>query len=204
MADQFGRAGRRADLARLLHATLVAHGMDPLDGAARAIIDQRVAQLSAELGVSETAALRQIDDRLVIEMAVNTSNTWHASQVANEAAGGVAVPVPAADAGQLVMGLAMAVGQMVREVYGELPASVGEPLDALGELGAALREASEAEPGLLAEVTLETLSTAQRTLQAASAGVADGTVPVVVADSARPQFARQLLADSELARRLQP
>jgi hypothetical protein len=114
------------------------------------------------------------------------------------------VSVPAADAGQLVMGLAMAVGQMVREAYGELPASAGEPLDALGELGAALRAATQPESGLHAEVTLEVLSTAQRTLRRAAAGVADGTVPVIVADSARPRFARQLLADAELAERLQP
>lgn len=204
MADHFGRAGRRADLARILHATLVEHGMAPRDGAARAIIDQKVAQVAAELGVSEAAALKHVADRMVIELAVNTANTWHASQVADEVASGVVVPVPASDAGQLVIGLAMAVGQMVREAYGELPASVGEPLDALGELGAALRAAAEAEPALLAEVTLETLSTAQRTLRAAASGVADGTVPVVIADSARPQFARQLRADSELARRLQP
>lgn len=204
MADQFGRAGRRADLARVLHSTLVQHGMAPRDGAARAIIDQKVAQVAAEMGMSEVAALRLFDDRMVTELAVNTANSWHASQVAAEVAGSVVVQVPAADAGQLVMGLAMAVGQMVREAYGELPASAGEPLDALGELGAALRAATEAEPALLAEITLEALSTAQRTLRAAAAGVADGTVPVVIDDAARPQFARQLLADSELARRLQP
>lgn len=204
MAGQFGRPGRRADLARILHSTWDARGMAPLDGAARGIIDRKVAQVAADLGVSEAAALKHIDDRMVIELAVDTANMWQASQVADEVAGGVAVPVPAADAGQLVMGLAMAVGQMVREAYGELPAAAGEPLDALVELGAALREAMAAEPALLAEVSLETLSTAQRTLRAAAAGVADGTVPVLVADSARPQFARQLLADSELARRLQP
>jgi predicted transcriptional regulator len=178
--------------------------MSPRDGAARAIIDQKVRQVAAELGVSEAAALNHVDDRKVIELAVSTANTWHASKTADEVASGVVVRVPVPDAGQLVMGLAMAVGQMVREAYGELPASAGEPLDALGELGAALRVATEAERGLLAEVTLETLSTAQRTLQAAAAGVADGTVPVVIVDAARPQFARQLLADSELAQRLQP
>lgn len=204
MADQFGRPGRRADLARILHSTWVDHGMAPLDGAARGIIDQKVAQVAADLGVSEAAALKNIDDRMVIELAVNAAHTWHASLVADEVAGGVAVPVPVADAGQLVMGLAMAVGQMVREVYGELPVSAGEPLDALGELGAALREATAAEPALHAEVSLGTLSIAERALRTAAAGVADGTVPVVVADSARPQFARQLLADAELTRRLQP
>lgn len=96
----------------------------------------------------------------------------------------------------------MAVGQMEHEAYGELPAYAGEPLNALGELGAALREATATGPVLLAEVSLGTLSTAERALRAAAAGVADGTVAVVVADSARPQFARQLLADSELTRRL--
>lgn len=204
MGDHFGRAGRRADLARVLHATLVEHGLAPRDGAARAILDEKVAQVAAELRVSEAAALKHVDDRMIIELAVNTANTWHAAKVADEAASGVLVQVPAADAGQLVLGLAMAVGPMVRQAYGELPASAGEPLDALGELGAALRAAMEAEPALLLQVTLETLTTAQRTLRAAAAGVEDGTVPVVIADSARTQFARQLLADSELARRLQP
>lgn len=204
MADHFGRAGRRAELARTLHATLVDHGLAPIDGAARAIIDQKVTQLAAELGLSELAAVRQFADWMVVKLAVNTANNWHAAQVADEVAGGFDVPVPAADAGQLVMGLAMAVGQMVREVYGELPASAGEPLDALGELGAALRTATEPEPALQAAVTLETLSTAERTLRRAAAGVADGTVPVVVADAARTRFARQLLADAELAARLQP
>jgi hypothetical protein len=204
MADHFGRAGRRADLARVLHAALVQHGMAPRDVAARAIIDERVEQVAADLGVSEAAALKQLDERMVTALAVNTASTWHAARVADEVAGGVVVPVPTADAGQLVMGLAMAVGQMVREVYGELPASVGEPLDALAELGAELRSASERASDVYIEATLETLSTAQRTLSRAAAGVADGSVPVVIADSARPQFARQLLEDAELAKRLQP
>lgn len=204
MSDEFGRPGRRADLAMILHSTWIEHSMAPGDGAARTIIDGKVAQVAADLGVSEAAALKHIDNSMVIELAVNTANTWHAAQVAYEVAGTVDVPVRAADAGQLVMGLAMAVGQVVREAYGELPASAGEPLDALGELGAALRDATDAEPALLAQVSLETLSTAQRTLQAAAAGVADGTVPVVVANPSRPDFARQLVADSELARRLQP
>lgn len=204
MANHFGRAGRSADLARVLHTTLIAHGMAPRDGAARTIIDERVAQVAANLGISEAAALRQIDDHMVMEQAVTTANTWHASQVADEVARGVGVSVPAADAAQLVVGLAMAVGQLVREAYGDLPASVGEPLDVLGELGAALRTLCEAEPHLHAEATLEALSTAARALTAAAAGVADGSVAVVIADSERPRFARQLLADSELARRLQP
>lgn len=41
--------------------------------------------------------------------------------MADEAAGELAVPVPAADTAQLVMGLAMAVGQIVREAYGDRP-----------------------------------------------------------------------------------
>ena len=204
MPDQFGRSGRRAQLARILHSTWIERGLAPRASVARAVIDHQVAQVAADLRISEAAALKHIDGRMVSELAVNTANRWHASQLADEAAGDVEVSVPATDAGQLVVGLAMAVGQMIREAYGELPASAGKPLDALGELGAALREATAAEPALLADVSLETLSTAQRTLRAAAAGVAEGTVPVVIADSARPQFARQLLADSELAGRLQP
>lgn len=204
MPEEFGRPGRRADLARLLHTTLIERGMAPLDGAARAIIDEKVTQVATELGISQPAALRQLDDHLVVALATNVADNWHASKLADHAAGDFAVPVPAADAAQLVMGLAMAVGQLVREACGELPASAGEPLDALCELGAALRTATEPHEGLRADVTLETLSIAQRSLQRAAAGVADGTVPVVIADGHRPQFAAHLAADAELAARLQP
>jgi hypothetical protein len=204
MADHFGRAGRRADLSRLLHTTLVRHGTTPLDGSARATIDARVAQVAAELGMSEAAALKRFDDRLVVALAVNTANAWHAQHVAAEVASGVLVEVPAADAGQLVMGLAMAVAQMVQQVYGELPASVGEPLDALCELGSALRRASVMADAPPATVTLQTLATAHRTIGVAADGVADGTVPVVLLDSERPQFATQLYEDARLARELQP
>jgi hypothetical protein len=204
MADYFGRAGRRADLAKVLHTTLVAHGMAPLDGSARGTIDEKVAQVAADMGISETAALKHFNERNVAELAVNTANEWHAAHVADEVAGDLVVSVPASAAGQLVMGLAMAVGQMVREVYGDLPASAGEPLDALCQLGSALRVATEPYETLAADVTLQTLTIAQRTLRVAAAGVADGSVPVIVAESARPHFAQQLAEDAQLARRLQP
>jgi hypothetical protein len=134
MPDQFGRPGRRADLARLLHATLIEHGTAPLDGAAGTMIDEKVEQVASELGISEAAALKQLDDHLVIALATNTAHNWHAAHLADEAAGELAVPVPAADTAQPVMGLAMAVGQIVREAYGDLPAADGEPLDALCKL----------------------------------------------------------------------
>jgi hypothetical protein len=204
MPDQFGRPGRRADLARLLHTTLIERGMAPLDGAALAIIDEKIAQVATDLGISRAAALRQLDDHLVVALATSVADNWHASKLADHAAGDFVVPVAAADAAQLVMGLAMAVGQLVREACGELPASAGEPLDALCELGAALRAATEPHQRLQADVTLEALSIAQRSLQRVAAGVADGTVPVVIADANRPQFAAQLVADAELAARLQP
>ena len=101
------------------------------------------------------------------------------------------------------MGLAMAVGQMVRQVYGELPASVGEPLDALCELGSALRTTRQADAPPV-PLTLQTLTIAHRTLRVAADGVADGTVPVVAPDSARPKFAAQLYDDARLAKELQP
>ncbi len=97
----------------------------------------------------------------------------------------------------------MAVGQLVREAFGELPASAGEPLDAIGDLGIALRDALK-DGDMITEVTLQTLSHARSALLAAAAGLADGTVPVVVDDAARPQFARHLYADAVLALRLQP
>lgn len=204
MPDQFGRPGRRADLAALLYAALIERGMAPLDGVARAMIDEKVAQVANDLGISEPAALKQLQDHLVVALATNIADNWHAAQLADDAAGEFSVTVPARDAAQLVMGLAMAVGQIVREAYGELPAAVGEPLDALCELGAALQAAAEPHEGLQAAVTMETLSVAQRSLQRAAQGVADGTVPVVIANAHRPQFAEHLFAAAELAARLQP
>ena len=44
------------------------------------------------------------------------------------------------------VGFAMDVGRLVREAYGDRPASVGEPLDALYELGAALRAPTPPRP----------------------------------------------------------
>lgn len=204
MADHFGRPGRRADLGRVLHETLIAHGLSPLEGTARATIDQKIAKVAAELGVSEATALKHFNERLVAESAVNTAHEWHAAQVAEEVAGDLPVAVPATAAGQLVMGLAVAVGQMVREVYGDLPAAVGEPLDALCQLGSALRDATAVDEALPAEVTLQTLTISHRTLRAAAAGVIGGTVPVIVPDSARPQLAAQLNQDAQLALDLQP
>ena len=204
MTDQFGRAGRRADYARLLHQTLVEHSLSPLDGSARAIIDGKVAEGAAESGLTEAAALGHLSREIVVELAVSMANGWHASQVADEVASALEVDVPATAAAQLVMGLAMAVGQLVREAYGDLPASVGEPLDALCELGAALRAPTRGSDTADAQVSLQTLSVAHRALLRAAAGVADGSVPVVLADGSRPQFARQLEDDAELAKALQP
>ena len=105
MPDQFGRPGRRADLARRLHATLIERGMAPLEGAARAIIDGKVAQVAADLGISQAAALKLLDDELVVALANGVANTWHASKLADLAAGEITITVQAADAARLVMGL---------------------------------------------------------------------------------------------------
>lgn len=204
MADHFGKPGRRADLARLLHATWVEQGLGPLDGAARATVDRRIAEVAHNLRVSEVAALRHFRDEDVLALARETAAHWHAAGAAEDAAGDVTVEVPTESAAQLVMGLAMAVGQLIRELYGELPAAAGQPLDALCELGLALRDASREEMSSFAETSLQTLTIAHRSLRAAADGVADGSVPVVVADSARPAFARQLYEDAQLARDLQP
>lgn len=86
MSDQFGRAGRRADLARLLQASLMERGCSVGRGGA-AMIDEKVAQVASRLGMSEAAALKHFRDREVVELAVNTADAWHASQVAEEVAG---------------------------------------------------------------------------------------------------------------------
>jgi hypothetical protein len=113
------------------------------------------------------------------------------------------VQVPAESAAQVVMGLAMAVGQLIRQPYGELPASAGQPLDALCELGSAVRDAANPQTPM-AETSLQTLTIAHRALETAAQGVADGTVPVVIPEQDRPPFAKQHFEDAQLARDLQP
>lgn len=46
----------------------------------------------------------------------------------------------------------MAVDQLVREAFGELPAAAGEPLDAIAEFGIALRDALK-DGDIITEVT---------------------------------------------------
>jgi phage-related tail fiber protein len=201
MTEPLGRRGRRADLAEQLHNALRAKGLATLRGATRAIIDRRVTQVAQQMRMTEASALKHFGEREIGLLAESTAAEWHAMQAVADAASQIAVTVPARDASQLVMGLAMAVGQLVREIYGELPAAAGEPLDALCELGAALRD-SLVDGDITAEVDLETLSAAQQALRQAAAGVADGSVPVVLADTARAGFAKQLQADAELAQEL--
>lgn len=195
MTEQFGRPGRRADLAKQLHDALLEKGLVALPGATRVMIDLTVTQVAQEMRTTETSVLKHFGERELTQLAERTATEWHAMQAVAEAASQIAVAVPARDAGQLVMGLAMAVGQIAREIYGELPAVAGEPLDALCELGAALRD-SLVDGDVSAEVDLATLSAAEEALRKAAAGVADGSVPVVVADTARPSFAEQLQADA--------
>ncbi len=102
MTDHFGRPGRRADLARLLHEALSERGTVPMAGAARALIDRKITDIAAELGVSETTALKQIREYDVAQLAENTAHAWHAAKAASEAAGHFPVPVPADSAAQLV------------------------------------------------------------------------------------------------------
>lgn len=203
MANQFGRPGRRADLARLFHETLVARGVTPLEGAARATIDKRIAEVAVLMRVSEASALKNFRDADAVALAESTADQWHAAEAAEDAAGGLSVDIPAEDAAQLVMGLAMAVGQLVREVYGELPAAVGQPLDALCELGANLRDSLEPSAARV-ETSLQVLTTTHRAIKSAADGVADGSVPVVIPESGRTVFATRLYEDAKLARDLQP
>lgn len=201
MTDQFGRRGRRADLAEQLHDALVARGLTPLPGGARQLIDTKIRHVAAQMRMTEAVALRHFGEREVEQLAAITADDWHAAKAVADAAGEITVTVPSTDAARLVMGLAMAVGQVIREVYGDLPAAAGEPLDALCELGAAIRDGLDAEE-LTADVTLDVLSTARTTLERAAAGVRDGSVNVVVSDTARPKFAEQLEHDAALAESL--
>jgi hypothetical protein len=198
MMEQFGPSGRRADLARQLYDALVENGLAPLPGATRAIVDRKVAEVAQQMRMTESSALKHFGEPEITQLAASTATEWHAMRAVADAASQIGVTLPARDAGQLVMGLAMAVGQIVRELYGELPAAAGEPLDALCELGGALRD-SLADGDIVAALDLKTLSAAEEALRHAAAGVADGSVPVVVADAARPSFAQQLLADADLA-----
>ena len=127
MTDRFGRRGRRADLAEQLHHALVERGLTPLPGGARQLIDTKNSQVAAHMRMTEAVVLRQFGDAEIAQLAAVTADDWHAAKAVADAAGQIAVTVPSTDAAQLVMGLAMAVGQVIREVYGDLPAAAGEP-----------------------------------------------------------------------------
>jgi len=103
-------------------------------------------------------------DCLDIELGRAVANTWHASRVADEVAGGVVVPVPAADAGQLVMGLAMAVAPMVGAACDKYAGLGWRAARRAVQAGRGLRAATSPGSVLQAEVSLGA-STAQRTLR---------------------------------------
>jgi hypothetical protein len=147
-------------LARILHATPVEQGMAPLEGrpgrsSAGRWRRSRQSCASARQRPSSTSTTGRSSSWRSTRLTTGTPPRWRTRWSATSWS-----RCRPRTRGQLVMGVAMAVGQMVREAYGELPASAGEPLDVLRELGAALRTATEPEPALQADVTMNALKRA--------------------------------------------
>lgn len=137
----FGRPGRRADVARELHEALERRGIDLLPGRARQMLDERVAEVAAQMRISEQTALSYLPPDWAEQIAADIAIEHEQAHIAEETAQG-SVPVSVTDVGALIAGLAVCVQNAVWRAMGNaLPVSVGEPLDCLTGLALALQPA---------------------------------------------------------------
>lgn len=134
----FGRPGRRADVARELHDAFARHGIALLPGRAREIVDERVAEVAAQMGFSERAALQHLPPGWPEEIAAAAAFDQQQSKMAEQDAVGTAT-VPAQRLGALIAGLAVCIQDGVWRVADGLPASIGESLDCLTGLALSLQ-----------------------------------------------------------------
>ena len=135
----FGRPGRRASIARELQEAFARMGMELLPGRARQILDERIAEVAAQLHMSERTALQYLPPGWVEQTAADVALEREQAQVAEQTATGTAA-VPVANLGALMAGLAVCVQNAAWRAMGEaLPVSIGEPLDCLTGLALALQ-----------------------------------------------------------------
>ena len=136
--SEFGRRGRRADLARELHEAFVRHGIELLPGRARQMLDETVRDVAAQGRISERTALDYLPADWAERMAADVACQQEQSQVAERSAVGD-VELTTTRVGSLVAGLAVVVQNKVwRVLDNNLPASIGEALDCLTSLALSL------------------------------------------------------------------
>jgi hypothetical protein len=135
----FGRPGRRASIARELQEAFARKGIELLPGRARQMLDERIAEVAAQLRMSERTAMQYLPSDWAEQMAADVELEREQAQVAEQTATGTA-DVPVAKLGALMAGLAVVVQNAVWRAMGEaLPVAVGEPLDCLSGLALALQ-----------------------------------------------------------------
>jgi hypothetical protein len=136
--SDFGRPGRRADLARELHAAFASHGIDLRPGGARKLVDQRIAEVATQMRMSERSALRHFPGGWAEHIAAQAAVDYEAGKLAEQNACGEAL-TPTADTARLIMALGVTAQYELWKVMDECsPASVAGPLDAISALAAAL------------------------------------------------------------------
>ena len=136
--SEFGRPGRRAELARELHEAFVRHGIELLPGRARQMLDESVRDVAAQGRFSERTALNYLPHDWAERTAADVAFQQEQSQIAERNAVGD-VELTTTRVGSLVAGLAVVVQNNVwRVVDNNLPASIGEALDCLTGLALSL------------------------------------------------------------------
>ena len=136
--SQFGRPGRRAELARELHEAFVRHGIELLSGRARQMLDETVRDVAAQGRFSERTALDYLPADWAERTAADVAFQQEQSQVAERSAVGD-VELTTTRVGSLVAGLAVVVQNSAwRVLENNLPASIGEALDCLTGLALSL------------------------------------------------------------------
>ncbi len=139
---EFGRPGRRADLARELHAAFARHGIDLLPGGARKLVDQRIADVATQMSMSERSALRYFPRGWAEQIAEEAAVDYEGGRLAEQSAGGEAL-APMAGIARLIMGLSVTAQYELWRVMDECtPTSVAGPLDAISALAASLTEST--------------------------------------------------------------
>lgn len=196
--SDFGRPGRKADLARELHQAFADRGIELLPGRARQMLDERVAAVAEQMRISEKAALSYLPTDWPEQTAADVAVEREQAQMAEQMATGT-VTISAARLSALMAGLAVAIQNSVwRVMDGSLPAAVGEPLDCL--TGLALKV--ESVPADLEVGRAELLAVARHLGSEADVLRAGGSSPDRDNPAQRERVVDRLVGDAEAARRL--
>jgi hypothetical protein len=185
-------------LAQQLHEAFVRHGVGLLPGRARQMVDERIREVAEKARISERTALTYLPEGWADELAADLALELEQSQMAERLVTG-AVDAPTSRVGALIAGLAVVVQNNVWRLMDDaLPASVGEPLDALTALALSLQSTAF-------DVTVQRagLLTAARLLGGESDAIRNGrTTPHDSDIDQRVAVTDRLASDAAWARRL--